>query len=149
MEEKIPLQNDYPRPHLRRKLWLNLNGNWSFTITSINETFPKKFDRYIRVPFPVESYLSGIQERVDSSMYLWYKLKFQIKSRAWYDDNPLQYRIILHFDKVDYETVVYLNRHIVGLKHLGGYEPFSYDISPYFINYKDNELVVRFWDPSD
>ncbi|CAF4577144.1 unnamed protein product [Rotaria sp. Silwood1] len=149
MEEKIPLQNDYPRPHLRRKLWLNLNGNWSFTITSIHETFPKKFDRYIRVPFPVESYLSGIQERVDSSMYLWYKLKFQIKSRAWYDGNPLQYRIILHFDKVDYETVVYLNRHIVGLKHLGGYEPFSYDISPYFINYKDNELVVRVWDPSD
>ncbi|CAF2873274.1 unnamed protein product [Rotaria sp. Silwood2] len=149
MEEKIPLQNDYPRPHLRRKLWLNLNGNWLFTITSINETYPKKFDRFIRVPFPVESYLSGIQERVDSSMYLWYKLKFQIKSRAWYDGNPFHYRIILHFDKVDYETVVYLNQHIVGLKHLGGYEPFSYDISSYFINYQDNELVVRVWDPTD
>ncbi|CAF1154235.1 unnamed protein product [Rotaria sordida] len=149
LKEKIPFENDYPRPHLRRKLWLNLNGNWSFTITSIKETYPKKFDRFIRVPFPVESYLSGIQERVDSNMYLWYKLKFQIKSRAWYNNNPLQYRLILHFDKVDYETVVYLNHYIVGLKHLGGYEPFSYDISPYFINYQDNELVVRVWDPSN
>ncbi|CAF0981431.1 unnamed protein product [Rotaria sordida] len=150
IENKIPFHNDYPRPHLRRKLWLNLNGNWSFTITSINETYPKNFDRFIRVPFPVESYLSGIEERVDSSMYLWYKLKFQIKSQAWYNDNHHhQYRIILHFDKVDYETVVYLNHNIVGVKHLGGYEPFSYDITSYFIKYQDNELVVRVWDPSD
>ncbi|CAF1008766.1 unnamed protein product [Rotaria sp. Silwood1] len=148
MESQIPFRDDYPRPHLRRKLWLNLNGYWSFTITSIKETYPKKFDQIIRVPFPVESYLSGIQKRVDSGMYLWYKRNFQIKSSSWYDGNHQQYRIILHFDKVDYATVVYLNRHIVGIKHLGGYEPFSYDISPYFINYEDNELIVRVWDPS-
>ncbi|CAF3390296.1 unnamed protein product [Rotaria socialis] len=149
IEDKIPFHNDYPRPHLRRELWLNLNGNWSFTITSINETYPKHFDRLIRVPFPVESYLSGIQVRVDSNMYLWYKLIFQIKSRSWYDGNHRQYRIMLHFDKVDYETVVYLNHYVVGSKHLGGYDPFSYDISPYFVNYQDNELVVRAWDPSN
>ncbi|CAF3681618.1 unnamed protein product [Rotaria sordida] len=149
MEDQIPFRNDYPRPHLRRKLWLNLNGYWSFTITSIKEIYPKNFDQIIRVPFPVESYLSGIQKRVDSKMYLWYKRNFQIKSRSWYEDSHLQYRLILHFDKVDYETVVYLNRHIVGVKHLGGYEPFSYDISSYFIKYKDNELIVRVWDPSN
>ena len=63
ISEAIPL-NDYPRPHLRRKVWLNLNGIWSFTITSLNETIPKSYNRSIRVPFPVESYLSNIHERV-------------------------------------------------------------------------------------
>ncbi|CAF1542877.1 unnamed protein product, partial [Adineta steineri] len=110
LSESIPL-NEYPRPHLKRKLWLNLNGIWSFTITSINETFPKIYDQFIRVPFPVESYLSGIQKRIDSTMFLWYKRKFNIQH---FHINE-QYRIILHFDKVDYETIVYINNRLIGL----------------------------------
>ena len=81
--------------------------------------------------------------------YLWYKRTFQIQSSAWYEGDNSQYRLILHFDKVDYETVVYLNGYIVGPKHTGGYDPFSYDISPYFMNNEDNELIVRVWDPSN
>jgi len=48
-----------------------------------------------------------------------------------------------------YETIVYLNVHIVGKEHSGGYNPFSYDISPYFLNYQINELIVRVWDSSN
>jgi hypothetical protein len=147
--EPIPLLNDYPRPHLKRKLWLNLNGIWSFTITSINATFPDHFDRVIRVPFPVESYLSGIQERVDSTMYLWYKRTFSIKSSNLFHHDYNQHRIILHFDKVDYETVVYINHHLIGIKHFGGYDPFSYDITKYINNNQDNQIIVRVWDPSN
>ncbi|CAF0837051.1 unnamed protein product [Adineta steineri] len=144
LSESIPL-NEYPRPHLKRKLWLNLNGIWSFTITSINETFPKIYDQFIRVPFPVESYLSGIQKRIDSTMFLWYKRKFNIQHLHINE----QYRIILHFDKVDYETIVYINNRLIGLKHLGGYEPFSYDITSYLNHTHDNEIIVRVWDPTN
>jgi hypothetical protein len=48
-----------------------------------------------------------------------------------------------------YETIVYLNVHIVDKEHSGGYNPFSYDTSPYFLNYQINELIVRVWDPSN
>jgi beta-galactosidase/beta-glucuronidase len=141
--------NEYPRPHLRRNLWLNLNGNWSFAITRIKMRYPQVFDRIVRVPFPIESNSSGIRLPIGPLVYLWYKLNFQLRSPIWYEGDHHQYRLILHFDKVDYETVVYLNRHIVGPKHSGGYDPFSYDISPYFMDYQDNELIVRVWDPSN
>ncbi|CAM4758600.1 unnamed protein product [Rotaria magnacalcarata] len=148
ISEITPL-NDYPRPHLQRQLWLNLNGIWSFTITYINETWPKDYERIIVVPFPVESYLSGINERVDSTMFLWYKRKFNILPLNFHFDNHQQSRILLHFDKVDYETVVYINQHIVGLRHLGGYDPFSFDITSYIKNNENNEIIVRVWDPSN
>ncbi|CAF1364637.1 unnamed protein product, partial [Adineta ricciae] len=141
LSQALPL-NDYPRPHLRRQTWLNLNGHWLFATTDLNDTFPVQFDRLVRVPFPVESYLSDLDEYVDEHMFLWYKRMFNLPFAS-------QSRILLHFDKVDYETVVYINDKLVGIRHCGGYDPFSYDITSY-IHYEDsNEIVVRVWDPSD
>ena len=44
--------DEYPRPHLKRREWLNLNGLWEFQTESGS-------GGSIRVPFPVESPLSG------------------------------------------------------------------------------------------
>lgn len=44
----------YPRPHLRRKEWLNLNGFWELETES-------GFKGKVRVPFPLESLLSGFE----------------------------------------------------------------------------------------
>ena len=33
---------EYPRPQFRRKEWLNLNGLWDYSITSINDSKPEK-----------------------------------------------------------------------------------------------------------
>ena len=142
------LLNDYPRPHLKRNSWLNLNGLWSFTITDLNPTFPRRYDRLIRVPFPVESYLSDVEERVDSNMFLWYKRNFSIRSFDL-SNHPEEYRILLHFDKVDYETVAYINYQPVGERHLGGYDPFSYDITSYINANEDNTIIVCVRDPTD
>jgi beta-galactosidase/beta-glucuronidase len=137
-----PLFDEYPRPHLKRDNWLNLNGRWAFRIASLNEPYPKRYDRFINVPFPVESNLSGIQKRIDSTMFLWYKREFRLQFSS-------KERVLLHFEKVDYETLVYLNDHFIGSKHLGGYDPFSYDITSYIKSNSNNRIVVRVWDPSD
>ena len=69
----------------------------------------KIYNQVINVPFPVESSLSGIEQRIDSNMFLWYKREFLLPFNS-------TDRILLHFDKVDYETVLYLNDHPVGLR---------------------------------
>ncbi len=133
---------EYPRPHLKRQNWFNLNGLWSFKITSLDEPNTKPYDRFINVPFPVESNLSGIQERIDSTMLLWYKREFRLQFSS-------KERVLLHFDKVDYETMVYINDQFIGSKHLGGYDPFSCDITSYINSNSNNRIIVRVWDPSD
>jgi len=54
---------EYPRPQMQRRAWQNLNGPWEFDCTSLTGTIPnlnETLKRTITVPFPVESYLSGI-----------------------------------------------------------------------------------------
>ena len=45
---------EYPRPHLKRGEWMNLNGMWEFETES-------GYRGSIRVPFCVESPLSGVE----------------------------------------------------------------------------------------
>ncbi len=64
MDIAAPDQADYPRPHLRRKQWLSLNGMWRFTfddelrfrIPTAAATWPQQ----IKVPFAPESNSSGV-----------------------------------------------------------------------------------------
>ena len=39
--------DSYPRPQLRREQWVNLNGEWEFTVSEGNG-IPHTFDRTIR-----------------------------------------------------------------------------------------------------
>ena len=51
---------EYPRPQLVRERWLNLNGLWDYAVTPLAATAPiDHFDGKIRVPFALESTLSG------------------------------------------------------------------------------------------
>lgn len=61
---------EYPRPQMQRRAWQNLNGQWEFECTSLTGTVPnlnETLKRSITVPFPVESYLSGIPRFLGSS----------------------------------------------------------------------------------
>ena len=145
MSESVPFANDYPRPHLRREAWTNLNGIWALTFTGLRDPMPETFDRRIRVPYPVESYLSGIEERVDPRRLIWYQRTFRLTSP---NDRIPESIVLLHFEKVDYETIVFVNGRQVGPKHAGGYDPFSYDITPFIFDDEENVILVRVWDPS-
>lgn len=131
---------EYPRPQLVRDQWMNLNGLWQFQPgTSDKEAFPTgKLTRTILVPFAVESALSGVMEHHER---LWYRRTFSIPS-DWQGK-----KVLLHFGAVDYESEVYINGKSLGI-HEGGYDPFSFDITP-FLKKGEQELSVRVFDPTD
>src|SRR5687768_4897447 len=56
---------EYPRPHLVRNRWMNLNGLWNYSILPrTEEAVPENFQGRILVPFAVESSLSGVGKTV-------------------------------------------------------------------------------------
>jgi beta-galactosidase/beta-glucuronidase len=121
---------EYPRPRLRRRDWVNLNGTWQFAFDAPN------FDRSIVVPFAYQSELSGIGERTLHDT-VWYRRHFE---------PPEAERLALHFGAVDYHATVWVNDVEVA-QHDGGHTPFSVDITN-AVRRGENELVVWANDPS-
>jgi hypothetical protein len=137
---------EYPRPQMRRKRWMNLNGLWDFANGRLSpgrrpgQDWPEK----ILVPFPVESALSGVGKPADR--VLTYDTSFDIP-REWTGQ-----RIMLHFGAVDWEARVSVNLHSVPA-HRGGYDAFSYDITEALRGHPSpgspHLLVVEVRDPTD
>lgn len=143
-----PILNEYPRPQLQRSNWTNLNGVWEFTRHENTTGFgtynaTEAYRRQILVPFPVESALSGIMDVDYTSMdkTYYYKRSFTI------DPSNAGKRIMLNFGAVDWETYVFVNGTQVA-HHLGGFDPFSADITSALNATGEQELVVQVYDPT-
>ncbi|WP_145246803.1 sugar-binding domain-containing protein [Aeoliella mucimassa] len=132
---------EYPRPQLTRSDWMNLNGLWQYAITDKQSTRPINWDGQILVPYPVESALSGVKRSLKPEDALYYSRKFEVPS-DWSGK-----RILLHFGAVDYRCQVFVNYKRVG-SHEGGYDPFSFDITPYLTGDKEQSLMVKVTDPT-
>ncbi len=139
LDTAAPL-SEYPRPQLMRDNWLCLNGMWEYAFTAA-EAVPQTFDGEILVPFSPESILSGVNRQLQPQEYLWYRRTLTIEAL------DLQKRCLLHFGAVDQSAVVLLNGREVGC-HVGGYLPFTLDITE-FLFLGENELTVRVRDVSD
>lgn len=135
-----PLQ-EYPRPQMVRDTWLNLNGMFDYAVTDDKAEWVEKFDGQIRVPFAIESCLSGVCKKITADDRLWYSKKFKLPS------DFTGKRTLLHFGAVDWECNVYINHSFVG-SHTGGYCPFTFDITDVLTD-GENELTVRVYDPTD
>ena len=131
---------EYPRPIMVRDTWENLNGLWDFELTAKSNS-PREYDRKILVPYPVESALSGIKEEVGAENRMWYRRNFTVKQPH---ENG---RVLLQFGAVDWHAHVYINGNLVG-DHMGGYDPFSFDITDFLIK-GEQEIIVTVWDPTD
>jgi len=138
-EKPIP-RPEYPRPDFYRADWLNLNGEWDFSLdlsdSGEERGLPRGegFDRKIIVPFAPESPLSGVGF-IDFIAAAWYKRTLTIP------ENWRNRRIMLNFEAADYQTTVWINGKKVG-EHFGGYTPFSFDITE-LCDRADNLIVVR------
>ena len=132
---------EYPRPQMVRSNWLSLNGIWQFQAGATNDPVPanQTLTGDILVPYPMESALSGIAEY---HLFSWYRRTFTVPP-AWSGQ-----RILLHFDAVDWQSQVYINGQSVGI-HKGGYDAFTYDITPYLNGSGPQEVIVRVYNAVD
>lgn len=136
----LPLP-EYPRPQMVRQGWQNLNGVWSYAVTAKDAPPPVDFSSQIRVPFPIESALSGVKRQLQPDERLWYRRTFTV------DPDWQGGRVLLHFGAVDWSCRVFVNGVDVGA-HQGGYDPFTFDISD-ALKDGENTLTVSVWDPTD
>lgn len=136
---------EYPRPTLIRDTdYEILNGEWEYAFTETDEK-PVAYDGKIIVPFSPECVLSGVDRQLKPEEYLWYRKEIiWEKKRSCSDETG---HILLHFGAVDQICKVLMNGKQV-VKHIGGYLPFSVDITGY-IREGRNELVVVVQDYSD
>lgn len=132
---------EYPRPSMRRESYVNLNGLWDYVIMGTRR-IPHRFDGKILVPFSPEAPLSGVGRQLRPRQVLWYKRLLpenvkKEKGKRW----------LLHFGAVDQFAAVYVNKCLVA-KHLGGYLPFTADITN-ALKEGENELLVAVRDFTD
>ena len=139
--EKLDRENvlkEYPRPQMVRDSYENLNGTWDCSFTAEGEK-PGTWQP-ILVPFSPEAPLSGVGRMLQPGEYLWYR-------RALPKMDAQGGRILLHFGAVDQQADVYVNGQKVAY-HMGGYTPFSADITAALTD-GENELLVRVQDDTD
>ena len=129
MQEKSSVFTEYPRPQLRRDSFFNLNGKWL-----ANES-------EIIVPFPPESPASEYNGKLCATYE--YKKEFELPDDfvAALKNQNQKNRVILHFGAVDQKATVFVNDIFVG-SHLGGYLPFSFDITDYLENYSEKQKIT-------
>lgn len=105
----------YPEPQFARRGFLSLNGMWEVSLSG-------GAYRPVRVPYCIESALSGIGET--GFVYtLAYRRTFTLPA-SWRGG-----RVFLHFGAVDHEARVFVNGAEAGA-HAGGYTPFSFEVGP-------------------
>jgi len=132
---------EHPRPDLYREPWCSLNGVWEFAPDPRDEGLAQEWwqrsslPEQILVPYPVGSELSGQPELDAPRAVYWYLRHFDLPPAM--HDRCLR----LHFGAADHQARVWLNGVLLG-DHLGGYTPFSFDITE-VTRRNDNRLVVR------
>ena len=138
---------EYPRPSMVRESFVNLNGWWEYAFTKEVKP-PAKFRGKILVPFSPEALLSGVKRQLKPGEVLWYRrlLPEGVKALDGTEKNSRGHWL-LHFGAVDQFAAVYINRKLV-CRHLGGYLPFSADVTEELTE-GENELLVAVKDFTD
>lgn len=117
----------YPRPQLKRENWQSLNGDWTIE------------GKTVKVPFPPESTLSGLCKTMPEQYT--YETSFTLTESMRREYG----HYLLHFGAADQIAKVYLNGEKLG-SHIGGYLPFTFDITAHLRPESENLLTVKITD---
>lgn len=128
---------EYPRPSMVRKEWQCLNGLWEYALRK-EKKHPQDFDGKILVPFSPETRLSGVEKQLLPDMFLWYERRVELTGQMA-ERLAQGGRLLLHFGAVDQSCEVFVNGHKAG-SHVGGYLPFTMDITAFVEQVKDASL---------
>lgn len=175
--EKPLLPQSHPHPQFERSTWESLDGLWEYAVVRPagasearvawkSADAPQVFDGTIRVPFSPEAPLSGVGRRVGPEELLWYRRWFDVPAELAADTaagaaaaprdpgapqapSAPSHRCLLHFEAVDYACACYVNG-IPSGQHVGGYEPFAFDITDALRLSADGRARVELcvWDPN-
>ncbi len=91
---------------------------------------------------PLNLHYPVLEKLLVKIINLWYRKTFTVPA------SMKGKNILLHFGAVDWEAEVFVNGK-KAILHKGGYDPFSVDISSFITAGKEQEIIVRVWDPSD
>ncbi len=151
LDREHPLP-EYPRPQLVRDSWLNLNGVWRYAIApgadadplAVSDPTrpPATTDGEIVVPFSPEMPLSGVNRSLRPDETLWYVREVELDPPA-----PGE-RVLLHAGAVDQTCRVAVDGTDVG-GHVGGYLPFTLDITDALSPSRTHSLVLAVRDVTD
>ena len=137
-EGEVPYRDEYPRPQMKRDSYLSLVGEWSL---SVKKGVRVKEIGSIRVPFPPESAMSGIERTLRKGEQWIYQTTFTLAPEF------IKEKTLLHFGAVDQIARVSVNGEFVG-SHRGGYLPFALDITS-VARVGENTLTVEVADELD
>lgn len=138
----------YPRPQLRRRRWMSLDGPWRFAFDDeMRHRVPSEISQWplrIEVPYAPECRRSGIGD-TGFHTACWYEREFELTQ----DNFGRGHRVFLHFGAVDYHARVWVNDRKVA-EHEGGHTPFEAEIT--FALHEAGPQRVTVWvhdDPHD
>lgn len=129
---------EYPRPQFKRDSYISLCGVWQLAVKKADDV---SHLGDITVPYPPESRISGIGRNLEKGEQYIYTKKFNI------EDKFNVGKVLLHFGAADQLAKVWINNSFVG-EHIGGYLPFSFDITACIKN-GENEIKVEVTDNLD
>lgn len=132
--DKDHILQEYPRPQLKRDSYLNLNGQWEFSMGAPTQN--PLYEQTILVPFSPECELSQVNQKKQPGERLYYRRYFTLP------EGFFKGRLLLHFGAVDYRCWVKVNGEEVG-SHEGGYWPFTLDITSLYKEGQENILTVE------
>ena len=141
--EQVAVDNawqEYPRPHMQRDQWQNLNGLWDYAVGNRDAmVLPVQWAGKILVPYCLESTLGGVGRLLKPDEALWYRREFEVEEADIADKD-----VLLNFEAVDYEATVFVNGQNVD-QHIGGNTPFSVKVTD-AVKPGKNEVILRVLD---